>query len=502
MKSTTVMRYILHRRSLLVLALVLAAGTGFAVDKKSGKERPSVEIHIDNTPIQRDGDLRSGFSEIIEDTAPSVVTVFTTKEIKMEQSPWAPYMDDPFFRRFFGPRMPNPGQRGEAPTQNGLGSGVIVSRDGYVLTNNHVVENADEVKLALQDGREFKAEIVGTDPKTDIAVLKIDANNLPYVTVADSENIKVGDIVLALGNPFGIGQTVTMGIISATGRSTLGLDYEDFIQTDAAINPGNSGGALIDADGRLIGINTAILSRSGGNNGIGFAVPTNLARNVMESLIEHGRVVRGFLGVMIQDVDQDLAKAFELQSGKGALIAEVSNDSPAEDGGLKSGDVVVKYDGREVRDSRHLKLMVSQTLPDRDVPVVVSRDGKTKDLTITLGELPGDRMMSDAGRSNEKAADLMDGVVVDDIDRQMRRQFQLPDDLEGAIVVRIDPSSASYKSGLRQGDVIVEIGRNKVASAKDAVEISGEFDDEESVLLKIWNRGGSRYLVVSASKLG
>ena len=504
MKTNRLSSLLLHRRTLLLAALLLAAGTGFAVDKKGElnrrSEHPQVQINVDSTPVDRNGGLRTSFSDVIEQAAPSVVKVFTSTEVKLSQSPFGPGMDDPFLRRFFGPRMQVPGRRQQAPPQTGLGSGVIISADGYILTNNHVVENADEVRIALYDEREFKAEVVGTDPKTDLAVLKIKADDLPYATVADSDNIKVGDVVLALGNPFGIGQTVTMGIISATGRSTLGLDYEDFIQTDAAINPGNSGGALMDADGRLIGINTAILSRSGGNNGIGFAVPTNLARNVMESLIENGRVVRGFMGVAIQDVDQDLAKAFGLISSQGALVSQVTEDSPAEKAGLRSGDIITKFNGKNVAGSRQLKLMVSQTLPNRDVPVELVRDGAAETLAITLGELPGDRMMSDAGKTHDSSTDVLDGVMVDDVDPTTRRRLNIPDQIGGAVVLRVDPASPSYRSGLREGDVIMEIDRKHVSNARDAVELSEDVGNE--VLLKIWSRGGTRYLVVSDSTLG
>ena len=264
--------------------------------------------------------------------------------------------------------------------EHGVGSGVIITKDGYILTNNHVVDGANEVKVTLTDGREFTAKVIGRDPKTDVAVVKIDADNLPVVPMADSDNVKVGDVVLAVGNPFGVGQTVTEGIVSAKNRGNMGIeDYEDFIQTDAAINPGNSGGALVDIDGRLIGINTAILSRSGGNQGVGFAVPSNLARTVMESLIQNGHVTRGYLGVMIQNVTPALAQEFNLKETTGALIGDVVPGGPADKAGFKDGDVVTKFNGQKITDSRQLQLVVAETKPGSKVPVEILRNGDCKD---------------------------------------------------------------------------------------------------------------------------
>ena len=383
-----------------------------------------------------------------------------------------------------------------------MGSGVIVTKDGYILTNNHVVDNADEVKVSLPDEREFTAKVVGKDPKSDIAVLKIDAKNLPAIEIANSENIAVGDLVLAVGNPFGVGQTVTMGMVSATGRGNLGLDYEDFIQTDAAINPGNSGGALVDAEGRLIGINTAILSRSGGNQGIGFAVPVNLARMVMESLIKDGRVVRGFMGVNIQDVTPRLAREFDLKDDfSGVIVADVTPNSPAQKAGIKSGDVLLEFNGKPVRDTRHLKLQVAQTAPGTKVPVKVLRDGEQKTLELAVKELPGNEMASrDRGEGNA-SADTLDGVTVGDLDESLRAQFKIPANVKGAVVTQVQPGSAAFEAGVREGDVIQEIGRKPVRSADEAVKLS-ENHKNKSVLLRVWSNGVSRYVVVDESNIG
>src|SRR5688572_14256896 len=331
---------ILNPFSLFAALAIGLSGLAFSQldqDSRGAAKLSPVRLTVDSKPVSRQGPTVTSFAPVVKKVIPSVVQV--TVSSKPKKIPSMDFPDHPLFRRFFGDDFA-PERNFRAPRQHGMGSGVIVSKDGYLLTNNHVVDNADEVKVILNDGREFTAKVVGKDPKTDIAVLKIDAKDLPAIPVADSDQSEVGDLVLAVGNPFGVGQTVTMGMVSATGRGNLGLDYEDFIQTDAAINPGNSGGALVDAEGRLIGINTAILSRSGGNQGIGFAVPVNLARTVMESLIKDGRVVRGFMGVNIQDLTPELAKGFDLDRTSGVVVADVTPNSPAAKAGLKSGDIV------------------------------------------------------------------------------------------------------------------------------------------------------------------
>jgi len=460
---------------------------------------------VEEAPVKRDGRFTTSFAPMIKKVSPAVVKVFTSTAARQNTSQNRSPLDDQFFRRFFGDDFPGGEQRrSRTPRQNGLGSGVIVSEDGYILTNNHVVENADEIKIALNDEREFTAKIVGRDDKSDVAVLKIDAKDLPYLHLANSDTLEVGDMVLAIGNPFGVGQTVTMGIVSATGRGAMGLDYEDFIQTDAAINPGNSGGALIDAEGRLVGINTAIISRSGGNQGIGFAIPVNLARSVMESLVKDGRVVRGFLGVNIQDVTPTLAKEFDLKDHDGALVADVTAGSPAEKAGLKAGDIITKLNGKPVRDSRHLKLQVAQISPNTKVPVEVLRDGATKSMTVQLKEFPRNELASSSRRGNDdggsEAEETLKGVAVGNIDGRAREQLNIPSNLKGAIVTDIDESSAAFEAGLRQGDVILEINRKPVASADDAVQLSAMNDRKDSVLLRVWSRGGTRYLVVKEDK--
>jgi serine protease Do len=496
----------LKARLALFVGATLMIGTTLAFSRlaeDNDAKAPAVRLVVEETAVKRDGRFTTSFAPTIKQVSPAVVKVFTTTASK--QSPAAPqFFDDPFFRRFFGDQVPGGQQRRfRTPKQHGLGSGVIVTADGYILTNNHVVENADEIKVALDDEREFAAKVVGRDDKSDVAVLKVDAKDLPYLHLANSDMLEVGDVVLAIGNPFGVGQTVTMGIVSATGRGNIGLDYEDFIQTDAAINPGNSGGALVDAEGRLVGINTAIISRSGGNQGIGFAIPVNLARSVMESIVKEGRVVRGFMGVNIQDVTPTLAKEFDLRDNNGALVADVTAGSPAEKAGLKAGDIIMKFNGKPVRDSRQLKLQVAQTSPSAKVPVEVLRDGSTRTITVQLKEFPRNELASSSRRGGDgdgQGEETLKGVAVGDIDARTREQLKLPADLKGALVTEVDENSAAYEAGLREGDVIIEINRKPVANGEEAVELSHRNGKKDSTLLRVWSRGGTRYVVVKEDK--
>jgi serine protease Do len=343
---------------------------------------------------------------------------------------------------------------------------------------------------------------VGTDPKTDIAVIKVEGNGFPAITIGDSSKVQVGDYALAVGDPFGVGQTVTMGIVSATNRGNLGIeDYEDFIQTDAAINPGNSGGALVDVEGRLIGINTAIFSRSGGNQGIGFAIPSDLARNVMDSLIKYGHVTRGYLGVMIQDVNPALAKEFKLKDTTGTLIGEVVPKGPADKAGLKDGDVVLDYNGKKVTDSRHLKLAVGETKPGTTVPMKILRDGSNKTLEVTVQQLPGSEQLAQNTNSNSSDNGTLNGVTVSGLDQQTRQELKVPENVQGVVITEIQPDSPAAEAGLKQGDVIQEINRHPVKTADEAVRMTENTKDKVT-LLRIWSNGGSHFVVVDENKVG
>ena len=484
---------------------IVLGGSAVAFSQKP-KAESFTPPAVDERPIAREVGGRGSFSPVVKKVAPGVVKVFTTTKAhntSFNGNGMPGDMDD-LFRHFFGDQFQGrmPRRNMPMPRQEGIGSGVVATKDGYILTNNHVVDGADEVKVALQDGREFTAKVIGRDPKTDIAVIKINSNNLPAVPMADSDKVEVGDVVLAIGNPFGIGQTVTTGIVSATGRAgAVGLDYEDFIQTDAAINPGNSGGALVDSEGRLIGINTAILSRSGGNQGIGFAIPVNLARDVMESLIKDGHVTRGFLGVSIQDVTPSLAKEFKLKEQKGALVGDVTPKSPAEKAGIESGDLIVEFNHKQVTDSRHLKLEVARTQPGESVPVKVLRDGSSKTLEVTVKELPGSDHVAKNDNQKEQDNGTLNGVTVADLDNGARQQFDLPGNVKGVVITDVDPNSPAAEAGLRPGDVIQEINRKPVRTAEEAVKMTEKATDKVT-LLRVWRDGGSRYVAVDESNVG
>ena len=439
------------------------------------------------------------FAAAAKTASPAVVSINTSRAAARN-----PHADDPWFKFFYG-------DQGRAEPQGGLGSGVIISADGYILSNNHVVEGADEVKVSITaGGEEFIAKVIGADPQTDISILKIDAKDLPPITMTDSDNLQVGDVVLAVGNPFGVGQTVTMGIVSATGRGQFGIvDYEDFIQTDAAINPGNSGGALVDAEGRLVGINTAIISRSGGSMGIGFAVPINMARRVMDSIMRDGRVTRGFLGLSLApEITPSMAKKFALKDRAGALVNDVMGDTPAGQAGIEPGDVVVEFNGRKVPDSRQLRLWVSQTPPRTKVSLKLNRNGKERAFNLTLGELPGEPVAGVPGKNHPDdpaKSEALDGVEVADLDARTRRQMGVPASVQGALVKSVEPGSTSATAGLQPGNVILEINRKKVKTAQEAIDLSETLSGDESILMRVWSGGktgppGSRYLVVEPAR--
>ena len=365
-----------------------------------GAQKVALNIASNSAPVSL-GEFKNGFASVIDPDLPAVVNISSTKIVKQPAIP-PDFFNDPLFRQFFGDQFGPPSAGPQTEREHSLGSGIIVNSDGYILTNNHVVSGASDVEVFTQNRKKFKAKVIGTDPRTDIAVLKIDASGLPVLTLGDSSKLKVGDLVFAIGDPFGIGETATTGIVSATGRALGGAieHYEDFIQTDAAINPGNSGGALIDLHGNLIGINTAIISGGGGGNqGVGFAIPINMARNVMEQIVEHGKVIRGYLGVTIQPVDADMAKAFGLSQGGGALVGDVSPNSPAAKAGIERGDIILELNGQTVNGPDDLSVHVSEMAPGTVAHLKVFRKGQTRDIDVTLGEF------SEKARSSRKRAE-------------------------------------------------------------------------------------------------
>ena len=476
------------------LALVLGLGggaTGYAVARAKEAVTAS-HVHASlKLADPSEGPSKIGFAPVVKEVLPNVVNISSSKVVRTPNQMPEGMQSDPFFQQFFGH-----GGRPEIPQnrrEQSLGSGVIVSPEGYVLTNNHVVDGATDVKVTLSDKRELKAKIVGTDPKTDIAVLKLEGANFPAITLGDSSKVQVGDYALAIGDPFGVGQTVTMGIVSAKGRGNLGIeDYEDFIQTDAPINPGNSGGALVNDRGELVGINTAILSHgSGGNEGIGFAIPVNLARNVMGQILDHGKVTRGYLGVVIQPITPAMAKQLGLSNVQGALVGDVSGKGPAQTAGVQRGDVILSINGNAVNDSNELRNTISMMQPGETVKLEISRNGSTKNLDVKLGELPLSKQ--DAENQPEGASkDALEGVSVENLDAETAAQLQLPESTKGVVVTGIDPSSPKAESGLQKGDVIQEVNHqpvHSVAEFEQAMRKAGG-----SALLLV-NSGGTTHFI-------
>ena len=439
------------------------------------------------------------FAPVVEKVAPSVVTVFTTQTVSRGLSTF-PFSDDAL-RQFFGGQLPRQGKQ----TLQGLGSGVIVSPDGYILTANHVVSGAEEIMVGLgTELRKYQAKKVGTDAGTDVALLKIEEKNLPGITFADSEKAHAGDIVLAVGNPFGLRQTVTMGIISAVGRGGMGIvDYENFIQTDAAINMGNSGGALVDIKGELLGINTAIFSRTGGNQGVGFAIPANLARDVMQSLREKGRVVRGYIGASVQPLTPELAEAMKLKGEPtGALVGEVTPKSPSEKAGLKTGDVVTAVNGKKISDARELRLMIGSMQPGTKVQIEINREGRKKTFDVELAEMPagateeGGPQASPEESAQPEKTTVFGGVAVADITDDIRSALNLPKDVQGAVIAEVDADSPAGKAGLREGDVIQEVNKQLVKNAKDLVAVSKKLKPTEKILMRVYSQGRSGFVAL------
>lgn len=474
------------------ITFAISSATGFTSEHRSASLIPAVAA---SSGAHEMAGMTASFAPIVKNAQPAVVSIASTKVVKVSNGDEgsSPLFDDPLFRQFFGEKN-RPGKP-HSQREQGLGSGVIVSPDGYILTNNHVIDGANEIKVYTSDKRELKAQVIGADPKTDVAVVKVDQKNLPTLAFADSSQVQVGDIALAIGNPFGVGQTVTMGIISATGRGDLGIeDYEDFIQTDAAINPGNSGGALINTSGQLIGINTAILSRAGGNQGVGFAVPANLARTVMNQLLKNGKVVRGYLGVMIQGVTPDIAQAFNLADTHGALIGEVTKESPAAKAGLAQGDVITELNGERVTDSRELRLKISQLAPGTTIKLKVLRDGNPRDVAITLGELPNEK---EAANNEKSENDGFAGLSVENLTPQVARELELPASISGVVVTDVADGSRAGDAGLRRGDVIEQVNRRPVKNAAEFEQAMKQSGNKSTLLLV--NRNGHTSFVVIAA---
>ncbi len=495
------------RRAGLLVGLGLSCAAALTL---CAKDAP--KLSISDRPVDRSA-RGASYSAVIKRVQPSVVTIYSMRTTRTQQR--HPFIDDPMFRQFFGEEGDS-SPRSRKRTEQSLGSGVIVSEDGYILTNNHVVDGADAdgVKISLADGKtKLDARVIGKDPRTDLAVLKVDGAKLTAITLADSDKIEVGDVVFAIGNPFGVGQSVSMGIVSAMGRGEMPFgymaEYEDFIQTDAAINQGNSGGALVDAEGRLIGINQSIVSRSGGSAGVGFAIPSNLARTVVEGLSANGKMARGFLGVEMQpEITPELAKEFKLPDTSGVLVIEVVSESPAARAGVERDDVIVEFNGKKVSDRRHLRLSVSQIAPETKATMKVIRDGKEKSLSVTVGAQPQEMTAGATEELKPQATDkpdaFLDGVEIVNLGRGSRRQGVFPQQMRGVLVTKVDADSNAADVELREGDVIVEINRRPVHNVDEATEAVSASKNGR-ILLRVFSRadagnGSTRYLSVETGK--
>ena len=481
--------------AIIVLLWIVATGHVIVRGRSVfGAEKVALKTDPNPAPVSL-ADFKNGFTSVLDPALPKVVNISSTKLVKRQLQMPDPF-NDPFFQQFFGDQAGPQRRPPQSQTEReySLGSGVIVSPDGYLLTNDHVVSGASDVEVFTQDHRKYKAKVVGTDSRTDVAVLKIDATGLPVFTLNDSSRLKVGDIVFAIGNPFGVGETATMGIVSATGRGLGGSieHYEDFIQTDAAINPGNSGGALVDVHGELVGLNTAILSGgSGGNQGVGFAIPINMARNVMDQILQHGKVIRGQLGVSIQPVDPDMAKAFGLSHGGGALVGDVTPGSAAAKAGIERGDIILEMNGQTVNGPDDLSVRISQTAPGTAVQLKIFHNGATREVTAILGELP-EKAESTPGVQGLAG---LDGVQVEDLTSALARQLGLPASTAGVVVTSVNESSPAAAADLEKGDVIQEVNRkavHDVGQYRSAVAASAG----QPVLLLIDRGGTTHYLVV------
>ena len=417
------------------------------------------------------------YHNAIKESKNSVVNIATTKKSKQNEQ-LNELMQNPFFKEFFGNRMPEFKQ--QERKSHSLGSGVIISKDGYIVTNNHVVEGADEIVITLpNDEKEYKAKIIGEDPKTDLAVVKIDAKNLHVAKFGDSSNLLEGDLVFAIGNPFGVGETITQGIISALNKSNVGLNqYENFIQTDASINPGNSGGALVDSRGALIGINSAILSRSGGNNGIGFAIPSNMVQKIATSLIEDGKVERGFMGVSISDLTNELKELYE--NKQGALILMIEKDSPAQKAGLQISDLIIEVDGVKIKNANELKNTIASISPEKNITITYERDKKIKTTKVKLSKMDSDILISSDGKSTSSS---IEGLTIVEINAKTRQQYQLSKETEGVLVLEVKEDSKAEKMGFKEGDIILQIEQMRISSLKDLNTALKEYKNSKKRVL-------------------
>jgi serine protease Do len=439
--------------------------------------------------------LSNAFAAVAKEATPAVVSIRIEKTVETSGmrgfGPESPFGDD-FMRRFFGGQSPFPNTP-EKFQQTGLGSGFIISKDGYILTNNHVVGNVDKITVELKDGRKFEnAKVIGTDPDTEVAVIKIEGENFPVLPLGDSDAMRIGDWVMAIGNPFGLAETVTVGVVSAVGRSNVHIaEYENFIQTDAAINPGNSGGPLINLDGQAIGINTAIFSESGGYMGIGFAIPINMAKFVEEQLIKHGKITRGYLGLLAQDVTPEMAEPMGLKSAQGVIVAEIVKDSPADKAGLKVNDVIVELNGQKIANYNDFRADVAKLTPESKARLTIIREGKNHQLTVAVGEKPSQTAKTESGQPSREQI----GLQVQNLTPELARQFGYALG-EGVIVSAVVPSSEAESEGIQAGDLILSVDGVKVTDVNQFIHRLKSAKNKDRVLLLVKHEKYSRFVVL------
>jgi len=497
--------FIFGRKARAAVLSLVAALVAFGATPAAGQAVPArTAAGSGNVAAPQLPGTQFSYAAVVSRVAPAVVTVRSERRVARNAQEF-PFLDDPQFREFFGQRTPRGGEpRPRTERQRGLGSGVIVSADGYILTNHHVVEGSSDIRVELNDRRTMTARLVGSDEPSDLAVLKVEATGLPVLTLGDSDRVQVGDVVLAVGNPLGIGQTVTSGIISAKGRQTGLSDgsFEDFLQTDASINRGNSGGALVNTQGELIGINSQILSPSGVSIGIGFAIPSNMARDVMGQLVKVGRVRRGMVGVRIQPVDAEIAAALGLADVRGALVSEVTPDSPAARAGLKRGDVILNFNGTSVADSNAFRNAVARTQPGTQVTLTILRGGREQQLRVTLAELPVEtsREGSEGGEPSTGANDTGRlGATVEPVTPETAARLELPRDARGLLVTRVNPEGSAADAGLRRGDLIQEVNQQPVTTPEQLrTALAGAGD--RPVLLLVQRGGATSYIPLRPRK--
>ncbi|NNF43287.1 MAG: DegQ family serine endoprotease [Phycisphaerales bacterium] len=479
-------------------ALLLSSIAIIGVPPDLAIAAPRDDVAAARSELQVATDLSQAFKLVAKAVSPSVVHITA-----IGKTPTAPAagLNDDMLRRFFGDRMPpgftppgyTPPNGTPQPRPRGSGSGLIVSTDGHIVTNHHVVADASVIEVRLEDGREYEATLVGADPESDIAVVKVSADDLVPATIGNSDALEVGDWVVAIGNPFGLDHTVTAGIVSATGRSGMGLaTFENFIQTDAAINPGNSGGPLVNLRGEVIGINTAISSRSGGNNGVGFAVPSSMFQHVLDSILDDGKVERGWLGVNVQAMSADLARSFDFD-GNGVLIADVLANGPALDAGIKAGDIVTAVNGKPVATPTELVNAVATSDPGTRVNLAIERNGRSKKIAVVLGERPGPQRL--AANANPSRVTGEYGVAVETLNDELANRLGT-DTTKGVVITRVMPDSPAARAGLRTGEIILEIAGERVENAQDFTRVLGDQADDRAVRLRVESRGGVRFVML------